>query len=105
MKIFLDDLRDPVDWGHWNVIARSYNDFGQALDKCIRDDDKVIEIAFDHDLGEGKTGMDCVKLLIEMDIDHGILSSRFAFTIHSANPVGRKNMSDLLMNYMMMKEK
>lgn len=61
----------------------------------------------DHDLGtdrEGNllpTGYDFAKWLIEMDMD-GIITipPDFAFTVHSANPVGAKNIQGYLMNYL-----
>lgn len=50
-------------------------------------------IDFDHDIGEDKTGYDIAKYIIESGLKIG------AFRIHSANPVGRYNISQLLTHY------
>jgi hypothetical protein len=68
-------------------------------------------ISFDHDLGtddEGNllpTGYDFAKWLVEMDMDDIITIPRnFLFAVHSANPVGAKNIQVYLYNYLTSKE-
>jgi len=82
MKIYLDDIRDPPssDW----VVVRTAD---EAID--LIKSGQVTEISFDHDLGEGKTGYD-VALVIEQLAFMGTISPIYC-CIHSANPVGAKN--------------
>ena len=93
-RIYLDDCRVPKsnDW----VIVRSFDDFVTTIkSKGVPD-----EISFDHDLGwdnendcETKSGYDCAKWLVENCV---IVEN---FNVHSANPVGKKNIEMLLNNY------
>jgi len=100
-KLFIDDIRRPEDvYNYPNsvgwVVARSY-------DETIR----LIEthgipeiISFDHDLGTEKTGYDIAKYLIDkIFIDQLALPDNFTYFIHSANPVGRQNIQQLLDRY------
>lgn len=88
MKIFLDDIRDAPD-SSWHV-ARSVLDavyfFWQAQSRGWN----VTLISLDHDLGEGPTGYDLMKWFEERAFKG--LAVPLAYEIHSANPVGRKNM-------------
>lgn len=79
-KLFLDDERTPKTKGPW-VVARSYDEFVSI----IKEKGAPIYISFDHDLGEEKSGLDCVKWLINNNI---VVRD---FNVHSANPVGRDN--------------
>lgn len=111
VRVFLDDLRtigmvyeDP-DESSW-VILRTFKDF----DTFIRTNPCPNLISFDHDLGEDSpgviapSGMDCAKLLVELDLD-GVISipSDFTFVVHSSNPNGRANIESLLTGYMAFK--
>lgn len=62
-------------------------------------------ISFDHDLGEGKSGYDFAKWLVQGDL-HGSLEipKDFSYEVHSQNPVGAKNIDSLLSNYLRFKE-
>lgn len=109
--IWLDDRRNPfqADWlkryaaeytyGDGEVVwVKNYNEF---IDEIITHGlpDKI---SFDHDLGEGKSGMDCVKWLINWCMDkHEDLPE---WSIHSSNPVGSENMDSMLTNYIKFKE-
>lgn len=88
MKIFLDDIRDPPR-GEW-LVVRNYNDFVNAVEL-----NKIItHMSFDHDLGEEdeRTGYDAAKWFIEECIDNPVLGIHLEIiTVHSANPVGAKN--------------
>ena len=55
------------------------------------DDDYIID--FDHDLGEGKSGYDFAKWLLENEVRPE------SFHVHSMNPVGAKNIYQLLTHY------
>lgn len=100
MKIlFLDDERFPTDvtWVTYPVgsdftIVRSYEEFIEAVQKDTYD-----IISFDHDLGAGKTGYDCMKKLCEV---HAVLLQELPMAImHSKNPVGVKNMAECYLGF------
>ncbi len=89
MKLFLDDLRcEPGGW----TKASGYHD-------CIRmlqeNKGQIEEISLDHDLGELRTGYDVCRWLVENSYWEGIRK----ITLHSSNPVGVKNMAQLLDRY------
>ena len=52
-----------------------------------------IWIAFDHDLGYGITGYDVAKYIVENQI------AIEGFSCHSMNPVGVKNILDIMIHY------
>lgn len=90
VKLYVDDLRPtPEDY------FRVYN-----VDEFIA---YIMAygvpgfISFDHDLGEGGTGYDCAKFLVEYCLDIGV--SHINFTVHSQNPVGKENIEKLLNNF------
>lgn len=91
MKLFLDDLRN-VPNGY--IVARTYEECVSLLEN-----NKIETISLDHDLGTKKTGYDVCLWLIE----HKIYPKEIL--IHSANPVGQKNMIQLLNRYMPMETK
>lgn len=118
MKIFLDDLRNAPD--HTWIVVRSYQEFVNLL-YSIREISPigmrfVREMSLDHDLGfcDGcltldddrcefpngcdclchKTGYDCVKLMEEEG-----LWPLDPPRVHSANPVGRKNMEAVISSW------
>lgn len=99
MNIYLDDERTPRNPSSFNVICRSYDEIKAVFEKGL---DRIGIISFDHDLGAEKTGMDVVKLLVEMDMDGswGRLSPTFLWNVHSANPVGARNITEYLRNYL-----
>jgi hypothetical protein len=86
LKLFVDDLRNPPtqDW----MVARSY---GEAV--AVLSTAPVVEISLDHDLGEDKSGYDVAKWMIESDTWPRIIR------VHTANPVGRDNIFQLLEHY------
>jgi len=106
-RIFLDDLRDPyyVNWT-WDecIVIRNFLDFKKYIERNGCPD----IISFDHDLGkfEGqdeKTGYDCAKLLVDMDLNNLINITNLSFQVHSANPVGKQNIEGLLVRYISFK--
>jgi len=99
MKIWLDDIRNPSylegekdsDW----VICRT-------AEECIGllwlNREPIEWISFDHDLGEDRgTGYDVAKFLEMMAFvdrqgsGRGMILYPLKWSIHSANPVGCKN--------------
>lgn len=91
MKVlYVDDIRFPEylhQIGANITVARTYQ---EAIDYIDMNYDLV---SLDHDLGEEKTGYDIAKYIVENQIKVG------AIAIHSANPVGRFNMEQLLTHY------
>lgn len=102
-KIYLDDERSPkLNPESW-IIVRSY---GELVDKLKHIRLPIDEISFDHDLGGFMTGFDCLKLLIELDINSKgrVLSKDFKYNFHTANPCGRDNMMSYIKSYLKFKE-
>lgn len=109
--LFLDDIRDyPTDFNFVDnftqqvvsidktcecIVARSFDD---AV-KCIENNGLPIHISFDHDLGEEKTGYDFARYLVSKMLDEKIKVKPFTFSVHSANPVGVKNIGMYLMAF------
>lgn len=100
MNIFIDDERFPPDDGNEWLICRDYYYF---VDAVIESGNEISFISFDHDLAMDETGFDCVKFLVERDMDHNILTKDFKFYVHSQNPVGKKNIEGYLNSYLDMK--
>lgn len=104
MKVWLDDVRDPVFHGYvgW-VWIKTYEDCIVYLETFWHD---ITEISLDHDLGIlstlgipnviEKTGYDVAKWIEEKVIVHGWRLP--VVRVHSANSVGRKNMEAALTN-------
>lgn len=88
--LFLDDIRQtPPDYER----VCSYQEFTRfILENGLPD-----VISFDHDLGEGKSGFDCAKFLVDYCLDQNI--TFISFQVHSQNPVGRQNIESLLSNF------
>lgn len=98
MKIFVDDIRTPID-PTW-IIARSYNEFVDILN--IEGLKKIDIISLDHDLGDiysdvEKTGMDCAKFLIDLSLDSGVKLPQIY--VHSDNTVGAENIKAIVNNW------
>ena len=86
-KVYLDDVRNPKtdDW----IIIRNVPHLIMLI-KLIGDQIDVISL--DHDLGENTpSGYDFVKWL-EKQVFEGKYSAVPDLRVHSANPVGRKNL-------------
>jgi hypothetical protein len=97
IKIFLDDIRVPLDES-W-IVIKSYKRFVEFI--IIQDFNSISEISLDHDLGleeSEKTGYDIAKWLVEYSMDNNI--NLPLIRVHSANPVGSKNIISLINNYL-----
>lgn len=114
-KLYLDDVRNPKSEG-W-IIVRNYEDFI----KFIEENGLPEEISFDHDLArehtlffmnnggfdnppdpmntqfETKTGYDCAKWLCDYCWTNGLPLPNW--NVHSANPVGRDNIVQILQSF------
>jgi len=99
MKIFLDDNRTPYD-NTW-VTIRCYHDFIHIIQTSF---DRINVISFDHDLGSDEfTGFDCAKFLIDYCMTNNKeLPQCYS---HSANPIGRENIINLINNYLTFNDK
>lgn len=89
-KLYLDDLRS-VPQGFIGV--RSYAEFVTYIETNGLPD----FISFDHDLGLQENGFDCAKWLVNYCLDNEMELPDF--TVHSQNPVGKKNIESLLNNF------
>jgi hypothetical protein len=127
MKLFLDDVRIPKDaiglvpdkhnkfyWENdWEIVT-NYDDFVEYIE--LNGVPKFV--SFDHDLGDTAmdeyfknvatkgtldydnikemTGLDCAKFLVEYCVDKN--QPLPEYLVHSANPVGKKNIESFLEN-------
>ena len=92
--IYLDDLR-YIPWGYDQQL-KDYDSFVEYM-KSLGSFVASCHISFDHDLGEGKNGYDCAKWLINWCIENDYHAP--TYEIHSANPVGRKNIESVFETY------
>jgi len=132
VKIYLDDVRTPVseDW----IVVRDYNEFIKKVSELGLPNINLISL--DHDLGDTamaeyfrnvsknyelnydniteKTGLDCVKWLINHFYDtnpNRVNMNRLdkknypikfpEVVVHSANPIGSANMMGYINNFLM----
>ena len=113
-KIYLDDVRTPVD-NTWTVV-RNYEEFISTITTIGLENIELISL--DHDLGDSamkewlygvvknyqinydniteKTGMDCTKWLVKQWMDGAPLVD---VVVHSANAIGAANMMGYINNY------
>ena len=92
--LFLDDLRAPPDQT-W-IVARSYD----AAVHYVEHYGMPSCVSFDHDLGEGATGLDFAHWLIDRHLDGEALPDDFAFAVHSRNPIGGENITALMRGFL-----
>ena len=88
MKIWLDDVREAPE-GYIHV--HSVNEAKKLIEQ-LEQTNSIELLDLDHDLGTKKTGYDFCKWLI----NKGFVGK---FHCHTANPVGRTNMKQLLNHY------
>lgn len=105
--LFLDDERFPKTTKEF-IIART---FDQAV-AIVEEKGVPNYISFDHDLGYipdttdiAKTGYDFAKWLVDYDIMYNKIPTDFSYNVHSANPVGAKNISGYLDGYLSYKQR
>lgn len=91
MKLWLDDIR-PAPPGY-DIIAKTAN---EAITHLVTG--KITEMSFDHDLGDLMAGTGyTVARWLELAA-YTCTIPRIKWAIHSANPVGRKNIEVALIN-------
>ena len=59
-KIYLDDVRTPMDKQDW-VIVRNYDEFVDKVSEIGLDNIELISL--DHDLGDGGVAQKCLSQL------------------------------------------
>ena len=106
--VWLDDMRDPFTEA-WHPVAtnrryikgepvivwlKNHDEFTAWLDRQI---ELPSLFCFDHDLGEEKSGFDCVKYLVDFCMDHDMELP--PCTCHSSNPAGRENILSYIDSY------
>lgn len=96
MRLYLDDIRNPKSEGF--IVVRSVED---AI-SFVKENGIPNYISFDHDLGDNvPSGYDFAKWLVEESLDGNLnFPEDFDFNVHSANPVGAKNIQSILENYL-----
>jgi len=117
LRLYLDDIRTPVD-DDW-IVVRNYDEFVKQIKLHGLGNFEVISL--DHDLGEGamveyytnvknnymldynnineRTGMDCCRYLVSESMNEKIPLPQIY--VHSANPIGSANMMGYINNYLM----
>ena len=90
VSIWIDDIR-PGLASYYK--CRTYAEAIATIDYFSKCEGGIDFISLDHDLGEEKSGYDIAKYIVEEQIPIG------AFAVHSANPVGAKNIRELLTHY------
>jgi len=116
VKIYLDDVRTPIESG-W-IVVRNYEEFCKAVSEVGLENIEIISL--DHDLGytamteyysnakpnsvidynniQEMTGMDCSKYIVHRSMDTGVPLP--LVVVHSANPIGAHNMAGYINNYL-----
>ena len=89
--VWLDDFRDPTKFikepCKW---IKDYESFCSFINEYGLPE----KIYFDHDLGEGKSGYDCAKFVVDYCQKYNFDIPDYE--IQSANPVGKDNISGIL---------
>ena len=115
-KIYLDDVRTPVD-KDW-IVVRSYDEFVEKINEIGLENIELISL--DHDLGDSaidewkrnvytnytidynniteKTGMDCIKWLVNEWMNGKRIVD---VVVHSHNAIGSGNMMGYINNFLM----
>lgn len=94
MKIWVDDIRPAPEGYLW---CKSVNEAKTAIlfyERNFYEDTILIDL--DHDLGDYySNGGDGIKILNWLE-EKGIVDTGYFFHIHSMNPVGVKNMRQII---------
>lgn len=102
--IYLDDLRYPTTKHEWE-LCRNVKQFKEAIEQWLnffgRYGDESLTLSFDHDLGDDDepTGYDAVKWLVEFCMEFNVSPAQITLNVHSANPVGKKNIEAYWENF------
>lgn len=89
--LWVDDLRPVPNEYRDKYEVRWARDYNEAVTELHRFSYSII--CLDHDLGDGPTGYDLCKYIIAKRIYCP------EYRLHSSNPVGKRNMAELLERY------
>lgn len=92
--LWIDDVRPAPISNYHQVWSSSYHHAIHTINHMIDNGHSII-ISFDHDLGFGKSGYDVAKYIVENQLPQ----DRISWRVHSANPVGVANITQLLTHY------
>lgn len=93
ISLYVDDIRECPD-GY--ILARDHNTACYFLRY-----NKVDKLSLDHDLGNNsKSGYDICEWLCYEYYENGLNYFPEKIYFHTANPVGKQNMYELLLRYM-----
>lgn len=93
-SLFIDDERFPIDPN--STIARSSTEAVWLVKKL----GIPKHINFDHDLGGDDTSMKFLQWLENELIDRSlVLPKDFTYSVHSQNPIGKKNIEGKMEMY------
>lgn len=97
INIWLDDER-PQPLGTKWVRVKTSKECIDYLVEAAKTNEKINCLSLDHDLGEPEagTGYDVVCFLEEMKYTNENFPMPFEIYVHSANPVGRKRMLQVI---------
>ena len=112
--LWLDDIRDPFVIKEWiytiQYLKEEYLRIEDEpcevqwvktqieFEKYIKENGLPDLLSFDNDLGIGNgEGYDCAKWLVEYCMDNNVQLPKWF--IHSANPVAKENIKNLLINF------
>lgn len=93
--IYIDDERHcskEIQDAYVVITARDYYSAIDVIKFCLSGDIPMY-IDFDHDLGEGKSGYDVAKYIVENQIPVA------GYCVHSMNPIGAFNIYQLMDHY------
>lgn len=105
--LWLDDERDPGEL-QWQVFFPVANPQVVWVKNYVEFTDWILSnhlphaVCFDHDLGDGPSGFDAAKWLTEYCLDRRLKLP--AWSIQSANPIGRENIRSLLNTFVRFQE-
>lgn len=83
MRLWVDDERPPPD-DTWTWVKTA----DEALDAFLNRGLNIVEISFDHDLGEGGTTRELASCVL--GLAHAGQRQPPRWYVHSANPVGKE---------------
>jgi hypothetical protein len=97
VKIWLDDDPRRDSWvdDTWTIVRRAYPCILLLANAGWNDDPLVEELSLDHDLGDERdngSGYEIAKWIERQAFEGNWKAVPKRITIHSGNPVGRKNM-------------
>ena len=100
VAMYLDDIRNPKTNKDWVILRNS-----EEAINYVKQNGMSSFASFDHDLGGDDTAMIFIKWLIDYDLENDgkIIPADFQWNVHSANPVGVKNIDGILKSYMLFK--